>query len=123
LRRTGSEALDELRIVVAAESELIRLGVRSILRSKPFWSVYEIPGASLDVERIAAYRPGVVLLHVGGPGSRVLEATRQIRELLPKAEVVILGPSRAVPTLYRKLQMHSIADLVGFAIRTDLIQA
>ncbi len=80
-----------LRILVADDHEVVRQGLRTILESHPGW---EICGEALTgreaVAKAVELKPDVVVLDFSMPELNGLEATRQIRKLLPKTEILIL---------------------------------
>jgi len=80
-----------LRILLADDHEMLRRGVRAILVEQPGW---EICGEATDghqaVELAQKLRPDVIVMDLAMPELNGLEATRQIRRVMPKAEVLVL---------------------------------
>ena len=79
-----------VRIQIADDHEVVRQGVRAVLEQQPGWLVCgEAITGREAVAKAIELRPDVVVLDVSMPELNGLEATRQIRQVLP-AKVLIL---------------------------------
>ena len=79
-----------VRILIADDHEVVRQGVRAVLEQQPGWLVCgEAITGREAVAKAIELRPDVVVLDVSMPELNGLEATRQIRQVLP-AKVLIL---------------------------------
>jgi DNA-binding NarL/FixJ family response regulator len=80
-----------LRILLADDHEMLRRGLRANLTEQPGW---EICGEAVDgrqaVELARKLRPHVIVMDIAMPELNGLEATRQIRRVLPRAEILVL---------------------------------
>jgi len=80
-----------LRILIADDHEMIRQGLRAVLQTRPDW---EVCGEAVNGREAVALAqklaPDIVVMDLTMPGLGGLEATRQIRKLLPNTEVLIL---------------------------------
>jgi PAS domain S-box-containing protein len=81
-----------MRLLVVDDHEVVRRGVVSLLQSN---SEYVVCGEAIDgkdaIEKARALKPDVVIMDVSMPSLNGLEATRDIRTLLPSCEVIILS--------------------------------
>jgi DNA-binding NarL/FixJ family response regulator len=85
-------ALNNLRILIADDHEIVRRGLKALLASKAGWMVCaEANGGREAVALAAQYRPDIVLMDIAMPGLNGLEATHKIRKMLPKTQVLILS--------------------------------
>ena len=80
-----------LRILVADDHHVVRTGLRALLESKKGWEVCaEASNGREAVEKAGKLKPDVAVLDIGMPLLNGVEATRQIRKLSPKTEILIL---------------------------------
>ena len=80
-----------VRILVADDHHVVRTGLRALLESKTGWQVCaEAANGREAVEKARELEPDVAVLDIGMPLLNGVEATRQIRKLSPKTEILIL---------------------------------
>jgi DNA-binding NarL/FixJ family response regulator len=84
--------MKSLRILLADDHSLMRRGLKSILGARPEWEVCaEAHTGREAVAKASQLRPDVVILDVCMPELNGIEATRQIRKISPRSEVLILS--------------------------------
>ena len=80
-----------LRILVADDHQVVRTGLRTLLESKTGWQVCaEATNGREAVEKAGELQPDVAVLDLGMPLLNGVEATRQIRKVSPRTEILIL---------------------------------
>jgi DNA-binding NarL/FixJ family response regulator len=80
-----------VRILVADDHQVVRTGLRTLLESKTGWQVCaEAANGREAVEKAGQLKPDVAVLDIGMPLLNGVEATRQIRKLSPRTEILIL---------------------------------
>lgn len=83
--------MNNLRILIADDHDIVRKGLRMLLEEHPGWEVCgEARSGREAVERAAELTPHVVVIDVSMPDLNGLEATRQIRKSCPKTEVLVI---------------------------------
>src|ERR1700730_8701208 len=83
--------MNTLRILVADDHDVVRLGLVSIIMSHPGWAVCgEAQNGRVAVEKAKVLKPDVVILDIGMPTLNGLEATRQILLHNPCVKVLIM---------------------------------
>lgn len=81
-----------MRVIVADDRALVRAGIRSLLQGMPGVTVVAEANDGREAIRLAhEHQPDLVLMAVAMPGMNGLEATKRIREELPRVKVVILS--------------------------------
>jgi DNA-binding NarL/FixJ family response regulator len=85
-------ALNNLRILIADDHEVVRRGLTALLSSRPGWIVCAEASRGREAVALAVqHRPDIVVMDIVMPGLNGLDATRQIRQMLPRTKVVILS--------------------------------
>ena len=85
-------SLNHLRILTADDHAVTRAGLRNLVSTRPGWHV--CAEATTGREAVALteqYRPNIVVMDIVMPELSGLEATRRIRRLLPRIEIVVLS--------------------------------
>src|SRR5436190_8951308 len=79
-----------LRVLIADDHEIVRRGVRDVIESHPGWEVCGESCTGSDVLQLAIdQNPNVVVLDVSLPGLNGIAVTRQLRQAVPAAEVLL----------------------------------
>lgn len=80
------------RILLVDDHELLRRGIRSLLEAEPDFEVCaEAADGRVAVELATSLKPDVVVMDIGLPGLNGIDATRRIRKLSRKTEVLALS--------------------------------
>jgi DNA-binding NarL/FixJ family response regulator len=84
--------VNSLRILVADDHEVVRRGLKTLLSSKPDWVICAEAANGREAVALAGqHHPDIVIMDIAMPGLNGLEATRQIRKILPGTEVLVLS--------------------------------
>ena len=106
-----------LRILVADDHELVRRGIRGLLRARRGWTVVgEAMNGREAVEKANRLKPDVAILDISMPDLDGLQATRRIREAVPTTEVVVLTMHESDQMVRRVLD----AGARGYVLKSDL---
>jgi DNA-binding NarL/FixJ family response regulator len=109
--------MNKLRILVADDHELVRHGIRGILRARRGWRVIgEASNGQEAVEKTHKLKPDVAILDVSMPNLDGLQATRQIREASPNTKIVVLTMHESDQMVHRVLE----AGALGYVLKSDL---
>src|SRR6267143_2618921 len=106
-----------LRILVADDHELVRRGIRGLLRAQRGWRVIgEATNGREAVEKTNKLKPDVAIVDISMPDLDGLQATRQIREVAPRTSVVVLTMHESDQMVRRVLD----AGALGYVLKSDL---
>lgn len=102
---------------MADDHDLVRRGIRGLLRSRRGWRVIgEAANGREAVEQANRLKPDVAVVDVSMPELDGLQATRQIRDASPNTEVVILTMHESDQMVRRVLE----AGALGYVLKSDL---
>ncbi len=117
----GTEAI---RILVADDHPLIRLGLRSLVEVEPGMEV--LAEAANGAEALQLYRvhePDVVLIDLRMPGVDGISATRLILKEYPDARIIALTTYDGDEDIHRALSAGARGYLLKDMLRTELLAA
>ena len=105
------------RILIVDDSELVRNGLRTVLRANPAW---EICGEAADgvtaVEMFKELKPDIVIVDFQMPGINGIETARRMTEIAPDVPLVMFT-QHASPDLERHAREVGIRSVVS---KTDV---
>jgi DNA-binding NarL/FixJ family response regulator len=105
-----------LRIFLADDHEVVRLGLRTLLENGTGWKVVGEASNGRDaVEQIRDLKPDVVVMDLSMPQLNGLEATRQILRDAPRTAVMILSVNESEEIVHEVLS----AGARGFMLKSD----
>jgi DNA-binding NarL/FixJ family response regulator len=112
-----SSSARKLRLLIADDHELVRHGIRGLLRAQRNWKIAgEAANGRQAVMKAKKLKPDVIILDIGMPTLDGLEATRQIREAAPGTRILILTMHDSNQMVRRVLE----AGAHGYVLKTDL---
>jgi len=114
----------EIRVLIAEDHAVVREGIRMILDAQPD---LEVVGEARDGEeavRLARQlRPDVVVMDISMPRKNGVEATQEIRRLLPETQVLILTMHEEESYVFQLLRLGAAGYVLKRAAATDLVEA
>jgi DNA-binding NarL/FixJ family response regulator len=109
--------MKQLRILIADDHELVRYGIRGILQLQRGWRVAgEARNGREAVEKAKTLKPDIAIIDFSMPELDGLQATRQIREVAPNTEIVMLTMHESDQMVRRVLA----AGALGYVLKSDL---
>src|SRR5215475_2235598 len=113
-----------LRILVADDHELVRHGIKSILREHKGWKVVgEATNGAEAVGMVKRIRPDVLIMDITMPNLDGLEASRQILRAVPAARILILTMHESDQMVTRILEAGALAYVLKSDLAEQLVKA
>ena len=120
----GVVDLKPLRVLLADDHALLRDGLRALLEQQPNLEIVAEAGNGREaVRRAEETRPDVVLMDIAMPDLNGLDATRQIRRLLPETKVLILSMYEDQEYIYELLRAGASGYLLKGSASAELLTA
>ena len=88
----SEDSTSTVRILVADDHEVMRLGIRNLLEVRPAWKVCaEASDGKEAVERAIEYRPDVIILDIAMPTMNGIEAAGHIAAFYPDIPIILFS--------------------------------
>lgn len=116
--------MEQIRILLADDHNILRDGMRLLLERQPgFVVVGEASDGRQVLELAEGQHPDVVVMDIGMPNMNGIEATRRILDKRPATGVVILSMHHDESYVIRSLKAGARAYLLKDAVKSELIAA
>ena len=113
-----------MRILVVDDHEVVRRGICSVLATE---SSLTLCGEAVDgkdaVEKARVLRPDIIVMDVTMPRMNGLDATREIKHLLPETEIVIVSQHEAPEMVRQAFNAGARAYVVKSTVAKELLAA
>ena len=108
-----------MRILIADDYEIIRAGVRALLRWRTDADVVEASNGQEAIEQARKTNPDVIILDLAMPVMTGLEAARRLKEEMPQVPILILSMNDDLHALVKELAQIGVQ---GFVSKSDVAQ-
>jgi two-component system response regulator NreC len=113
-----------IRILLADDHPILRTGLRTLLEQEPDMQVVGEAGDGGEAVTLAQrLQPDVIVMDISMPGLDGLEATRQVRSLGLRAQVLMLTVHAQERYLFPVLKAGAAGYLNKTAVDTELVAA
>ena len=125
---------DTISLLIADDHILVRQGIRAFLELQPDLSVIgEADSGEAAVRMAAEHAPDVVLMDLVMPGIGGVEATRQVKQVSPHSQVIVLTSyhedeyifpalrAGALSYVLKDIGPEALADTVRKAVRGESV--
>jgi two-component system nitrate/nitrite response regulator NarL len=124
LQKRSLPANSNIRVVIVDDFEPFCGFVRASLRKMPELQVIcELSDGLTAVQKAEELNPDVILLDIGLPTLNGIEAARQIRKLVPKAQIIFLSQESSNDVVQEALSLGALGYVVKALVGSELLPA
>src|SRR5277367_1011787 len=120
----SSPRMETMRILVVDDHEVVRKGICSIIASE---RAFTVCGEAVDgrdaIAKAQGEHPDVVVMDISMPNMNGLDATREIKRLLPATQIVIVSQHGGPEMIRHAFDAGARAFVAKSAISADLLAA
>ncbi len=119
-----SDPIDPVTVMIVDDHEMVRRGACSYLEAQPDITVVAQAGTGEEAVRLAQeFIPDVVLMDLVMPGMDGVEATRRVKSVSPRTQIIILTSFHQDEYIFPALQAGAISFLLKDVKAADLLDA
>jgi len=117
--------MDEpIALLLVDDHDVVRQGLRFFFEAQPHFTVVgEAESGEAAVKLIEAHIPDVVLMDLIMPGMDGVEATRQVKKISPRTQVVVLTSYHEDEHIFPALQAGAISYILKDSKMEELVAA
>jgi NarL family two-component system response regulator LiaR len=114
----------KITILIVDDHEVVRQGLRAYLDSQPdFRVIGEASSGEEAVEAAMEYLPDVMLMDLVMSGMGGVEATRKVKDITPRTQIVVLTSYHQDEFIFPALQAGAISYVLKDVMMDDLADA
>ncbi len=119
-----TETNDSITVMIVDDHEMVRRGACSYLEAQPDISVVAQAASGEEAVQLAQeFIPDVVLMDLVMAGMDGVEATRKVKSLSPRSQIIILTSFHQDEYIFPALQAGAISYLLKDVKATELVEA
>jgi NarL family two-component system response regulator LiaR len=115
---------DPITVMIIDDHEMVRKGAKGYLEAQPEIAVIAEAESGEEAVRLAReYIPDVVLMDLVMPGMDGVEATRKVKDISPRTQIIILTSFHEDEHIFPALQAGAISYLLKDVKARELVEA
>jgi NarL family two-component system response regulator LiaR len=115
---------EPITVMIVDDHEMVRKGAKGYLAAQPEISVVAEAESGEEAVRLAReYIPDVVLMDLVMPGMDGVEATRKVKDISPRSQIIILTSFHEDEHIFPALQAGAISYLLKDVKARELVEA
>ena len=119
-----ADSVDAITVMIVDDHEMVRRGACSYLEAQPDIAVVAQAGSGEEAVRLARELiPDVLLMDLVMPGMDGVEATRKIKTISPRTQIIILTSFHQDEFIFPALQAGAISYLLKDVKASELVGA
>jgi NarL family two-component system response regulator LiaR len=119
-----AEPMNVITVMIVDDHEMVRQGAGSYLEAQPDITVIAQAGTGEEAVKLAQELvPDVVLMDLVMPGMDGVEATRKVKDISPRTQIIILTSFHQDEYIFPALQAGAISYLLKDVKASELVEA
>ncbi len=115
---------EPITVMIVDDHEMVRSGAKGYLEAQPEIAVVAEAESGIEAVRLAReYIPDVVLMDLVMPGMDGVEATRKVKDISPRTQIIILTSFHEDEHIFPALQAGAISYLLKDVKAQELVEA
>src|SRR5690348_11155210 len=122
--RHNHKMMKTIRILLADDHTILRAGLKMMLNAQPDMEVIgEAQDGRQSIQEAQKLQPDIILMDITMPDMNGIEATRQIKKLMPEVKVLMLTMHEHDEYVFQALRAGASGYMLKEAADTELITA
>jgi NarL family two-component system response regulator LiaR len=119
-----TNSADAITVMIVDDHEMVRRGACSYLEAQPDICVVAQAGSGEEAVKLAReFIPDVVLMDLVMPGMDGVDATRKVKDVSPRTQIIILTSFHQDEYIFPALQAGAISFLLKDVKASELVEA
>jgi len=119
-----ADPTDTISVMIVDDHEMVRRGACSYLEAQQDISVVAQAGSGEEAVRLAReFVPDVVLMDLVMPGMDGVDATRKVKDVSPRTQIIVLTSFHQDEFIFPALQAGAISYLLKDVKASELVEA
>lgn len=119
-----TQSVPRISILIVDDHSVVRQGVRAFLEAQADLSVVgEAESGERAIQLAQQYLPDVVLMDLLMPGMNGVEATRQVKRVSPRSQVIVLTSYHEDENIFPALRAGALSYTLKDIHPTELVEA
>ena len=115
---------EPITVMIVDDHEMVRKGAKGYLEAQPEIAVVAEAESGVEAVKLAReYVPDVVLMDLVMPGMDGVEATRKVKDISPRTQIIILTSFHEDEHIFPALQAGAISYLLKDVKAAELVEA
>jgi NarL family two-component system response regulator LiaR len=115
---------EQITVMIVDDHEMVRKGARGYLDAQPGITVVAEAESGVEAIQLAReYVPDVVLMDLVMPGMDGVEASRKVKDISPRTQIIVLTSYHQDEHIFPALQAGAISYLLKDVKASELVEA
>jgi NarL family two-component system response regulator LiaR len=123
-KQSGGKMTEPITVLIVDDHQVVRQGVRTFLETQPDIAVVaEAESGQVAIQLAAEHAPDVVLMDLLMPGIDGIAATREVKRVSPRTQVIVLTSYHQSEHIFPAIRAGALSYLLKDASPQELVEA